>query len=107
MNEITITFNMCDYIEMLEDRKAFVEEKYGWKHIPDCLWEYFINDIETNGIQGNATPMYVVDNAIVNGDYGDFDEYKDKDETDEEFYDRMVDNCYYINLEERVYCQYL
>ena len=41
------------------------------------------------------------------GDYDDFDKYKDKNETDKEFYNRMVDNYYYTNLEERVYCRCL
>ena len=45
--------------------------------------------------------MAVIDNVIVNGSYGRFDDYKDKDETDEEFIAREENNCYRIFPEER------
>jgi len=37
------------------------------------------------GVYGNNRPDIVVDNVIINGDWGDFDNYKQKFETDEDF----------------------
>ena len=97
---------MDDYIQMLEYRKEFVEEKYGWKQMPDSLWQYFINSIEECGgvAPEHASPSCVVDNAIVNGDWGDFDNYMDEGETDEEFIKRVKDETCFIDADERVVC---
>ena len=94
---------MDDYIQMLEDRKNFVKEKYDWD-IPEPLWKYFINDVKKNGINPNYAINDIVDNAIVNGDWGNFDEYRDKniDETDEQFIERVKDTARFIDAEQRL-----
>jgi hypothetical protein len=107
-NVLTLQMNAVDYINLLERRRKEVVEWYGWKNIPDCLWDYFMEDIETNGFYGNAGVHQVVDNAIVNGNYGDFDSYKKKKETDKQFIKRMKkEDVYYINEDERIVCFYL
>ena len=98
-----IEIEVDDYIYLLDARRNFVAEHYNWK-IPDCLWDYFCEVIEECGVGSNANPNYIVDNAIVNGDYGDFDEYKDTDESDEDFIERVKDDVFYINPTERIVC---
>ena len=39
-NNIKIELDIEDYIDLLDQRRNFVEEHYNW-HIPDCLWDYF------------------------------------------------------------------
>ena len=102
---LTLTMDTESYIDLLEKRREHVIEVYGWKNMPDCLWEYFMDDIRDNGIHGDASVHQVVDNAIVNGNYGDFDSYKNKNETDKQFIKRMKkEDAYYINEDERIVC---
>ena len=83
-NNIKIEMDIEDYIDLLDNRRNFVENHYNW-HIPDCLWEYFCDCIKDTGVYGNNRHDIVVDNAIINGDWGDFDNYKQKFETDEDY----------------------
>ena len=102
-NNIVIEMDIQDYIDLLDNRRNFVENHYNW-HIPDCLWEYFCYCIKDTGVYGNNRPDIVVDNAIINGDWGDFDDYKQKLETDEDFIKRVEHNVFYLNKDERVVC---
>ena len=99
-----IEIDVEDYIDLLQARKDFVEEKYGWNQMPDCLWDYFCDLIRERGVGSNSNPAFIVDNAILNGDWGDFDDYKDSNESDEEFVERVNDDVQYINETERVVC---
>lgn len=87
------------YLQALSRRAAFVKD--WWGEIPDLVW----NELEDNVKQKlgfiNYDPMTVIDNVIVNGDYGDFDNYKQEDETDEDFVARVEDEVYRIFPEER------
>ena len=105
-NNIVIEMDIEDYIDLLDNRRNFVENHYNW-HIPDCLWEYFCDCIKDTGVYGNNRPDIVVDNAIINGDWGDFDDYKQKFETDEDFIKRVEHNVFYINKDERVVCFFI
>ncbi|MCD8208616.1 MAG: hypothetical protein LUD72_11815 [Bacteroidales bacterium] len=101
-SEQTVTITMDDYIKLLNARRAEVEPR-GWT-IPDCVWNYFIEIIEDCGTGDNPqhnSPSYVVDNIAVNGDYGNFDNYKEEGESDEDFIAREQDNCMQIFPEER------
>ena len=102
-NGIKVEIDINDYIVLLNDRRNFVAEHYNWR-IPDCLWEYFCEIVEECGIYVNTNPSYVVDNAVVNGDFGSFDEDKEAEETDEDFIQRVEDNVFYINIDERIVC---
>ena len=102
-NTIKIEMDIEDYIYLLDNRRNFVENHYNW-HIPDCLWEYLCDSIKEIGVYGDNRPDIVVDNAIINGDWGDFDDYKQKFETDEDFIKRVEDNVFYINKDERIVC---
>lgn len=73
-------------------------------HIPDCLWDYFCELIRECGISNDNSPNVVVDNVIINGDWGYFDDYKSKDETDDDFVLRNEDKALYLNQEERIVC---
>jgi hypothetical protein len=48
--------------------------------------------------------MYLVDNLIVNGDYGDFDSYMRDNETEEEFIERIKDKVLFYSEKERFVC---
>jgi len=102
-NDLRIEIDVDTYLDMLNQRRSFIAEHYNWR-IPDCLWEYFCEIVEECGIYGNTNPSYVVDNAVVNGDFGSFDEYKDAEETDEDFIQRVEDDVFYINMDERIVC---
>lgn len=102
-NNLKIEIDIDDYINILNERRNFIAEHYNWR-IPDCLWNYFCEIIEECGVYGNTNPSYVVDNAVINGDFGSFDEYKQDDETDEEFISRISDDAFYINKDERIVC---
>ena len=95
-----IKIDVEDYIELLEDRRSYNQPV---RDMPDCLWDYFMDNIRECGIGENTNPKYVVDNAMV-GDYGYFDDYKEDDETDEDFIERVEDEVFYINADERVVC---
>jgi hypothetical protein len=102
---MTIEMDVEDYIELLEARRQYVESNYGWNKMPDCLWNYLMETIRECGIaKEHSAPKDFVDNAIVNGDYGSFDEYKNTNETDDEFYQRIYASASYINREERIVC---
>ena len=100
---LKIEIDINDYINLLDERRNFVSEHYGWQ-IPDCLWEYFCEIVEECGVYGNTNPSYVVDNVIVNGDFGLFDEYKQEHETDDDFISRVEAEAFYINKDERIVC---
>ena len=101
----TIEIDVETYIDMLVDRYNFVTEKFNWTEMPDCLWNWFIDSIRDCGVNPKySSPSYVVDNAIVNGDWGSFDDYKNDDESDEDFINRVKDDVLYINEDERIVC---
>jgi len=98
----TIQIDIETYIDMLNDRKSFVEEAFGWTKMQDFpkVWEYVLNTVKYDGVSAeNSNPKCFVDNIIVNGDYGSFDDYKEKNETDEDF--RVEERTIFIDKEER------
>ena len=100
---LKIELDITDYINLLDERRNFVGEHYNWQ-IPDCLWGYFCKLVEECGVYGNTNPSYVVDNVIVNGDFGSFDDYKQYGESDKDFIARVEDEAFYINKDERIVC---
>lgn len=97
---ITITMDDADFVSLLNDRYEFVTEHYGW-HCPKCLWDYY-TDYCCQCDSYNSNINEIVDNFIVNADWGYFDDYKQEDESDEEFIARVEDDVRYLNKEERV-----
>lgn len=89
------------YIDCLYKRERFVVDNFGWASIPGLVWEELEENVNDKLGFINYAPEAVIDNVIVNGSYGDFDEFKDEDETDEEFIEREEDNCFRIYPEER------
>ena len=97
----TIEISMDAYIEALELRKDYIEKFYNWV-IPDCIWDYAKEIIKKTGINSeHSEPSYVVDNIAINGDYGSFDDYKEKNESDKDFIDRIKNEAIAIFEEER------
>lgn len=97
---ITITMNDADFVSLLNDRYEHVTTYFGW-YCPECLWNYFTDyccqmNVYDCGINE------IVDNFIVNENWGDFDNYKQKDESDEEFIARVENDVRYINKDERI-----
>lgn len=87
------------YKDALSKRAAWVKD--WWGEIPDLVWDELEESVDEQLGFIDYDPMSVIDNVIVNGFYGDFDKYKDEDETDEEFIAREEGNCYKIFPEER------
>ena len=87
------------YKEALRKRDSYQSDSFPT--IPDLVWRVIDESIDEKiGFTG-YDPAIVVDNIAINGDYGDFDDYKNDDETDEEFIERVEDSCYQIFPEER------
>ena len=92
------------YIELLERRREEVLKNFEWS-IPDVLWDWLMDGFrECAGAFEQKDPMIVVDNAIVNGDWGDFDNYKHDKETDAAFVRRVKNDALFIDKKERLVC---
>lgn len=89
------------YKDALYKRAKFVRDNFEWPEIPDLVWEVLEENVDEQLGFVSYNPATVIDNVIVNGSYGDFDEFKGEDETDEEFIEREEDNCFQIYPEER------
>lgn len=86
----TIEIDVDVYIDLLNERRTYCEVHFGW-NCPDCVWDYVMDLIKEIGVPPEGSdPKYIVDNLIVNGDYGDIDNYKDENETDEQYVERML-----------------
>lgn len=85
--------------QALEARENFVVTNFGWANIPEQVWEELYQLCDEGSIQG--TPGEIVDNVIINGSYGDFDEFKEEGESDEEFISRVEDSVWSIYPEDR------
>ena len=86
------------YIEALHSRETFVVNNFEWASIPDHVWEYLENCVRDGSGFTNPTPEAVVDNVIINGFYGDFDEFKDEDQSDEDFIAEREEEGDYIDI---------
>lgn len=89
-----------EYEEMLNQRREEIAQFFGWT-IPDLVWDEYIDLCHDCGFNKSETPMVVVDNIAVNGDYGDFDDYKKDGESDEDFIDRAEGEALRVFPEER------
>lgn len=87
------------YKQALDRRAGWVKDWLG--EMPDLVWNELEENVDEQLGFINYNPMAVIDNVIVNGSYGSFDDYKGEDETDEEFIAREENNCYRIFPEER------
>ena len=88
----TIEIDMDVYIELLCERKSYVESRFGWTKLErfPSLWEFYLNMIRQCGVSSkNASPSFLIDNLIVNGDYGSFDEYRRRGESNRGLADRL------------------
>ena len=89
------------YINALHAREEFVVSAFSWAEIPNPVWEWIEESVRDSIGFTSFEPEAIIDNVIVNGSYGDFDDFKDEDETDEEFIARVEDDCIQIYPEER------
>lgn len=89
------------YVEALHRRESFVVNNFEWASIPDLVWGELEENVEEQLGFISYNPMAVIDNVIINGSYGDFDDFKEEEESDEEFISREEDSCYRIFPEER------
>jgi len=100
----TIEIDIEDYIDILNEKR----NSYSIWAIPNCLWDFFMEDIRKNGLKSEITsPKLVVQNVINKGKYGSFNRYKKDDETDEEFVKRVKNETYFIDEKERIVCFHL
>lgn len=86
------------YIDALEYTRRI--SMYG-DQIPDVVWDLLIEYVEEGATFRDPYPLTVVDNVAINGEYGDFDDYKEEGETDEDFISRYEDDCVAIFPEDR------
>lgn len=86
------------YIEALHSREEFVVNNFEWASIPDHVWEYIEDCVRNNIGFTSPEPEVVIDNIIVNGSYGDFDEFKDEDQSDEDFIAEREEEGDYIDI---------
>ena len=97
------TISSEDFMEMVKDRLAdywdtdVTDENEFYPEI----WEQFCIYIDEYGNQGHDV-MYIADNFKVNGDYGHFDDYKNKDEPDEGFIEWLDQNGYWYDADKRL-----
>ena len=87
------------YIDALKARYAYVKDQFG--EMPPLVWDEMEYAAENGYFGDDIHPSYVIDNILVNGDYGSYDDYKHPGETDEEFEERVEDECYNIFPEDR------
>lgn len=73
----------------------------SWGTVPDRVWDWLDRSVDEQIGFNGYNPAFIIDNVLVNGSYGDFDDFKDENETDEEFIEREQDNCLEIYPEER------
>ena len=89
------------FINALYAREKYVVSAFNWAEIPSQVWEWLEQSVEEKIGFTSYEPESIIDNVIVNGSYGDFDDFKDEDETDEEFIARAEDDCLQIYPEDR------
>lgn len=87
--------------ELLDERrKLFCDEC-----IPDCVWNYYIDRLKDNGgchLSCNNYPHVIVDNLYINGNWGDYSDYKSALESDDEFELRAISEGAIVFPDERI-----
>jgi hypothetical protein len=82
-----------DFVEQALDNR-YDEVKGTWGKLEDAdmdvLYDYLKECFRDSGAI-DQTPMGIIDNFLVNGDYGYIEDYADEGETTEEFLDRRGD----------------
>ena len=62
----------CEFVrEACNARFDWIENFYkDWRVVPEAIKENFLDTIEEAGVEADKTPSYVVDNFIINGEWG-------------------------------------
>lgn len=91
------TISSEDFMDMVAER---IQEY--WKHdTDDIFFEKLCEYIDEYGNMGHDV-MYIADNFVVNGDYGDYCDYREDDDTDESFHEWLEQNALYWDDEEEI-----
>jgi len=90
--QITITVDLDEYVETLNDFRSARAELMNW-HIPNYVWDYFVESLENGITYRDMSAMYLIDNMAVNGSYGSIEEYLDKSE-----YQNLCDKDGSVNM---------
>jgi beta-glucanase (GH16 family) len=90
MKEQTVEIPLSDYIELLDERRRYVDENYGWS-IPSEVYDYFIEQLESGCTPdpAHSAPMYVIDNLAVNSSFGPVENY----DVSAAMVSRYIDSC--------------
>ena len=89
----SVSIDIDIWLDMIIDRLDFWDWEYK---VPSFVKDAFIEMLEESGPYMDAEytdPRYVVDNFIVNGSYGDKENYQHDGEPDADFWDRMEDEA--------------
>lgn len=98
---MTIEIDVEDYIELLEDRRDYIESCFGWS-IPEPVWEMAMNFIRECRVDpNNALPKNIVDNLAVNAEWYEFDDVREDGETDEDIISRWKDDSFAIDAKNK------
>lgn len=89
MSEIAWYMDRNSVISTLEERRYYIEDKYGWE-IPELVWDDFIQFVNyVEELYGS--PSEIVDNIATNGDYEDI--YDVINEYENDIID-LLNRCY-------------
>jgi len=76
MKEQTVEIPLSVYIDILDERRKYLEEKYD-QQIPCDVFCYFLHKLKEGCIPDaeHSAPADVIDNIAFNGDYGPVEDY--------------------------------
>lgn len=77
--EVTWIMDYYDFVNILEERRKYIKEVYGWE-IPDLVFDDYLDCYADNEISGS--PASIVDNLATNGDYRDIYDFIDYNSND-------------------------
>lgn len=97
---IKTTITQGDIITLFEARYLYWERVEGTANLPLSLFVPMVESVLECGLYDSVNTIY--DNVLFNVRWGEFDEFKEDDETDDEFIERAYDNGALIVEDERL-----
>ena len=104
--EIEAEININECLNTLNEKHELIKRYFSWATIPDCLWIYLLDEIRTQYKLGVHThnPIKVFESFMRNYSYGNFDLYKRKEDSDDEFLNEIKGKTFFKDEKERIVC---